>query len=212
MRPVARARSSQSTAAAGRQYQPDLRGQSRPRVPGRRRCAEGHRKPHRQGLNRSLLMAPFLQQDVLGNNNVTAIYALEPMTHLQTVNGYPDMAALETIQQFDMLNQITTTSGGPGTTATPGQNFPINVSYALGSVPTGVAMPSPRSPARIVRESTSTIWMATTKPFSPALSTRMSPATTSFRRHGNRPAPCWRSSTPSGTMAWRSLPVIRAPT
>ncbi len=99
-----------------------------------------------QGLERSLLMAPFLQQDVLGNNNVTAIYALEPMTHLQTVNGYPDMAALETIQQFDMLNQITTTSGGPGTTATPGQNFPINASYALGSVPTGVAMPSAAFP------------------------------------------------------------------
>lgn len=99
-----------------------------------------------QGLQRSLLMAPFLQQNVLGNNNVTAIYALEPMTHLQTVNGYPDMAGLETIQQFDMLNQITTTSGGTGTVATPGQNFPINVSYALGSVPTGVAMPSPAFP------------------------------------------------------------------
>ena len=99
-----------------------------------------------QGLQRSLLMAPFLQQDVLGNNNVTAIYALEPMTHLQTVNGYPDMAALETIQQFDMLNQITTTSGGPGTVSTPGQNFPINVSYAPGSVPTGVATPSPAYP------------------------------------------------------------------
>lgn len=99
-----------------------------------------------QGLQRSLLMAPFLQQDVLGNSNVTAIYALEPMTHLQTVNGYPDMAGLETIQQFDMLNQITTTSGGPGTVSTPGRNFPINVSYAPGSVPVGVAAPSLQYP------------------------------------------------------------------
>ncbi len=95
-----------------------------------------------QGLQRSLLLAPFLQQNVLGGGNVTAIYALEPMTHLQTVNGYPDMAGLETIQQFDMLNQITT-STGLGTESTQGQNFPINVSYAPGSVPMGVAMPSP---------------------------------------------------------------------
>jgi hypothetical protein len=39
-----------------------------------------------QGLNRSLLMAPYLQQSVLGADNVTAIYALEPMTHLQTAS------------------------------------------------------------------------------------------------------------------------------
>src|ERR1019366_3147618 len=44
-----------------------------------------------QGLQRSLLMATFLQQTVLGTNNVTGIYALEPMTHLQTANNYPDM-------------------------------------------------------------------------------------------------------------------------
>ena len=37
-----------------------------------------------QGLKRTLLMAPFLQQNVLGGNNVTGLYALEPMTHLQT--------------------------------------------------------------------------------------------------------------------------------
>ena len=44
-------------------------------------------------------MAPFLQQNVLGGKNVTGIYALEPMTHLQTAatGTYPDMVALETI-------------------------------------------------------------------------------------------------------------------
>ena len=41
-----------------------------------------------QGLQRSLLMATFLQQQVLGTQNVTGIYALEPMTHLQTASKY----------------------------------------------------------------------------------------------------------------------------
>ena len=63
-----------------------------------------------QGLYRSLLMAPYLQQNVLGTHNVTGIYALEPMTHLQTASNYPDMAALETIQQFALLNHITISS------------------------------------------------------------------------------------------------------
>ena len=63
-----------------------------------------------QGLQRSLLMATFLQQHVLGRKNVTGIYALEPMTHLQTASNYPDMVALETIQQFALLNQITLSS------------------------------------------------------------------------------------------------------
>src|ERR1022692_2110532 len=65
-----------------------------------------------QGLQRSLLMATFLKQQVLAGENVTAIYAVEPMTHLQTTNNYPDMAALETIQQFAMLNQITLSDAG----------------------------------------------------------------------------------------------------
>jgi hypothetical protein len=42
-----------------------------------------------QGLQRSQLMAPYLQQKVVSNNNVTAIYALDPMTHLLTTRGYP---------------------------------------------------------------------------------------------------------------------------
>jgi hypothetical protein len=57
-------------------------------------------------------MATFLQQQVLETQNVTGIYALEPMTHLQTANNYPDMAALETIQQFAMLNRITLSDAG----------------------------------------------------------------------------------------------------
>ena len=94
-----------------------------------------------QGLQRSLLMAPFLQQNVLGKNNVTGIYALEPMTHQQTTNGYPDMAALETIQQFALLNQIALSSDAVGGTFYTGNNYPIYTSYALGSIPSGVAEP-----------------------------------------------------------------------
>ena len=97
-----------------------------------------------QGLQRSLLLAPFLQQNVLGGENVTGIYALEPMTHLQTTatGYYPDMVALETIQQFALLNQITLSSDAVGGTFYTGNNYPINASYALGSVPIGVATPS----------------------------------------------------------------------
>jgi hypothetical protein len=59
-------------------------------------------------------MATFLQQHVLATNNVTAVYALAPMTHLQTPANYPDMAALETIQQFALLNRITCLPGSWG--------------------------------------------------------------------------------------------------
>jgi hypothetical protein len=96
-----------------------------------------------QGLNRSLLMAAYLQKDVLGQENVTGIYALEPMTHLQTAANYPDMAALETIQQFALLNQITISSDASGGTPLPGNSFPLNASYAPSPVPlpAGVATP-----------------------------------------------------------------------
>ena len=92
-----------------------------------------------QGLQWSLLMATFLKQQVLGTKNVTAIYALEPMTHLQTAHNYPDMTALVTIQQFALLNQITMSGdmAGPCTA----NSYPINASYAPGSVPGGVASP-----------------------------------------------------------------------
>ena len=92
-----------------------------------------------QSLQRSLLMATYLKNQVLGTNNVTGIYALAPMTHLQTVNNYPDMAAIGFIQQFALLNQITV----QGTTA---NSFPINTAYAPGDVPSGVVEPSPYIP------------------------------------------------------------------
>src|ERR1039458_7390293 len=92
-----------------------------------------------QGLQRSLSMATFLQQQVLGTNNVTGIYALEPMTHLQTASNYPDMVALETIQQFAMLNRITLSDAGQ--TPYTGNSYPINVSYAPDQVISGVATP-----------------------------------------------------------------------
>lgn len=95
-----------------------------------------------QGLQRSLAMATFLQQKVLGNQNVTQIYALEPATHLQTANKYPDMVGLETIQQFAMLNQITMSSDQYGQEPQTGHSFPINASYSPASLPSGFPTPS----------------------------------------------------------------------
>lgn len=96
-----------------------------------------------QGLNRSLQMATFLKQQVLGTNNVTGIYTLAPMTHLQTANNYPDMAAIGFIQQFALLNQVTIYDDKNKDPYTA-NGFPINVSYAEGSVPVaaGVAIPT----------------------------------------------------------------------
>jgi len=93
-----------------------------------------------QGLQRSLLMATYLKTHLLGTNNVTGIYTLAPMTHLQTANNYPDMAAIGFIQQFALLNQITV----QGTTA---NSYPLFAAYGeLGSVPSGVFEPSPYIP------------------------------------------------------------------
>ena len=94
-----------------------------------------------QGLQRSLQTATFLQQNVLGMQNVTQVYALEPMTHLQTANDYPDMVGLETIQQFAMLNQVTLSSDQSGGSLFPGQSYPINDSYADVPLPVGVVTP-----------------------------------------------------------------------
>jgi len=90
-----------------------------------------------KGLQRTLLMAPFLQNDVLGGNNVAGIYALEPMTHMQTADSgsFPDMAALETIEQFAMLNQITLSYGNRSFTA---NSYPVLASYSTDSIPAGV--------------------------------------------------------------------------
>lgn len=95
-----------------------------------------------QGLQRTLLMAAFLQANVLGMHNATTIYAVEPMTHVQTANNYPDMVGVETVQQFAMLNQITLSSNGQGLNQVTGNSYPVNASYASGSVPSGVALPS----------------------------------------------------------------------
>ena len=94
-----------------------------------------------QGLQRSLLLASYLQQQVLGAKNVTAIYALSPMTHLQTANNYPDMSSLATIQPFALLNQIALPVNATGATYTA-NSYPINAAYAPGSVPSGVATPA----------------------------------------------------------------------
>jgi hypothetical protein len=91
-----------------------------------------------RGLQRSLLMGTFLKQHVLGGNNVTGIYALEPMTHLQTASNYPDMVALETIQQFAMLNQVTISDGTNPPAAA--NSYPIFASYSA-DIPVGVAPP-----------------------------------------------------------------------
>ena len=100
-----------------------------------------------RGLQRSLRMATFLKQQVLGKKNVTGIYVLEPMTHLQTSSNYPDMVAPETIQQFALLNHITLSSAyPPDYFPYTGNSYPLNASYAPGSVPTGVATPVPYCP------------------------------------------------------------------
>ncbi len=92
-----------------------------------------------RGLQRSLLLASFLKTNVLGNTNVSGIYALEPMTHLQTSAHYPDMVALETMQQFAAMNQVTLSY--PGQQAITAYSYPINASYSSAPVPDGVAPP-----------------------------------------------------------------------
>jgi hypothetical protein len=87
-----------------------------------------------QGLQRSLLMATYLKKQVLGTQNVTRIYVLQPMTHLQTANNYPDMAAIGYIQQFALLNQITLTGvGGAGSPFYTANSFPLNASPVTSS-------------------------------------------------------------------------------
>jgi hypothetical protein len=99
-----------------------------------------------QGLQRSLLMATYLKQHVLGTKNVTGIYALEPMTHLQTAYRYPDIAAMGYIQQFALLNQFALPSVGPFSPLYTDNSYPLNVSYASGTVPIGAATPLPALP------------------------------------------------------------------
>ncbi len=94
-----------------------------------------------QGLQRSLLMATYLKQHVMGGNNVNGIHALTPMTHLQTPQQYPDMAGIGFVQQFSLLNQFTlpdSTTAGIFTA----NSFPVHVAYTAGSVPAGVRVPN----------------------------------------------------------------------
>ncbi len=97
-----------------------------------------------KGLHRSLLMATYLKQQVLGANNVTAIYTLAPMTHLQTANRYadvPDMTAIGYIQQFALLNQYTLPLDKFGPAYYTANSYPLEAAYAKGAVPKGVAVP-----------------------------------------------------------------------
>lgn len=94
-----------------------------------------------QGLARSLSMGTFLKTNVLGSANVTGIYALEPMTHLQTASALPDMAAMGTIQQFAVMNQITLAIDHGSSVYDTGNSSAINASYATVELPSGVAPP-----------------------------------------------------------------------
>jgi hypothetical protein len=98
-----------------------------------------------QGLQRSLMMATYLKQQVLGGKNVTSIYALEPMTHIQTANNYPDMTAIGFIQHFALLNQFTLPVNSTGSTYTA-YSYPINAAYGSGSVPNGTVAPASYCP------------------------------------------------------------------
>jgi hypothetical protein len=96
-----------------------------------------------RGLQRSLLMAGFLRRRVLGKKNVTGIYVLEPMTHLQTTTNHPDIVAAETIQQFALINHITLSSVPPPQYVPyTGNSYPLNASYAPGSVPSPLPTPT----------------------------------------------------------------------
>jgi hypothetical protein len=72
------------------------------------------------------------------------IYALSPMSHLQTASEYPDMAAIGFIQQFALLNRDTRPLDKAGNTYTA-NSFPIYAAYKHGDEPVGVAVPEPLS-------------------------------------------------------------------
>jgi hypothetical protein len=117
-----------------------------------------------QGPQRTLLLAPYLQQRVLGSHNVSDRCAMEAMAHLQTTRNCQDMSAIETIQQFASVNQVTQSGhavphvavhhdqpySDMGSTmgSTTGSRFAMKTSYYPtsyypGSQPAGVVAPSP---------------------------------------------------------------------
>lgn len=87
-----------------------------------------------QGFQRALKLGTWLQTVLLNSANVNGIYALEPVTHLQTDENYPDMVPLEIIEQFAVLNQYAENS-------IPASSFPVGVSYSQDSVPPGAPAP-----------------------------------------------------------------------
>jgi hypothetical protein len=97
-----------------------------------------------QGLQRSLMMATYLKNQVLGGENVDKIYTISPMSHLQTANNYPDMSAIGFIQQFALLNQ--TTLPVDATDTYTANTFPIDVSYTQAGVPIDAVGPSTYCP------------------------------------------------------------------
>jgi hypothetical protein len=98
------------------------------------------------GLERALMMDTFLYQYVMGSQNAAGMYALEPMTHLQTPRKLPDMAGLEAVQQFSVLNQTTLSSNTSNGDPYTGQNSPVNASYSDASLPLGAYIPAPFCP------------------------------------------------------------------
>lgn len=92
-----------------------------------------------QGLQRSLMMATYLKDQVLGGENVDQIYTISPMSHPQTANNYPDMSAIGFIQHFALLNQTTLPVAANETFTA--NSFPINVSYTEAGLPVDVAEP-----------------------------------------------------------------------
>ena len=133
---------SNSRSAEREQPQSDLRGERGSGFQRFRRRQSRTANLTNQGLQRSLLMATFLKRRVLGRKNVTGVYALEPMTHLQTAGNYPDMAALETFSS----SRCSTRSRCP---ARPRRRFPVYrqqlsdqcVVCASVPLPSGVATP-----------------------------------------------------------------------
>jgi len=98
-----------------------------------------------RGLDRALKMATFLQQKVLGGVNASGIYALIPMTHLQTAGHYPDMNGLLTVEQFAMLNA--TALSYPTFLPATASSYPVNISYSPAPLPVDVHTPLLDCPA-----------------------------------------------------------------
>ncbi len=97
-----------------------------------------------RGLQRAISLGAYLHSTLLNQASVNGIYVLEPATHLQTANNYPDLVPLETVEHFAMLNQysITSASTTPAATTFTANSFPVNICYTAASVPPGVVTPS----------------------------------------------------------------------